>query len=639
MAVRPDRPALEPGWLFETVPSPRDLAGPGARLELPLRQALTIRPPLAELAPLVYRLWATQVERGESVLLEESRGPLTAPSWSPDGQALAFGRLVPEPDGRARFEVVVQEAPDRRRVLLARPAGEFNARAAELPGLAVVWSPDGRYLAAPLFQQSLTLAIVRADNGRILKEIKEAYLPAWSPDGSKLAFVQGSDAESLYYVDQSFGPARHLADIGQTSQAPVWFRDGRSLAVLTRQTETQFRRREPALQRIDLFQIHIESGKKDLLTTLVTEPLDSDRAYNGSSFSLDRDGNELFYVSDLEGQLTQITWFRPRTSETLEKFHPIDPIIRIGALAVSPSGKNLALRVGSPGDLSTPAVFDLTSRRFTPVIPDDEARIEWVATLVRTAQMLLRTHLPGTDAANRAIDRPTLLPVPGELPLNSEIPGRLRRIGKIGRPLCDRPAAAEPAGPGLLDVLAEARLFFDVLSEDYPAALASLEALEPRLANRDQRLRLLGVRAQLFLGQKQFDQAAKTIAFLQTIDAAPDQLFEETPLGPALTALEGPVRHWPSYLNERMSELLKESSAAENERPLGHRNPDNPNPNADIVPNPNFAPLPVAPMIQVAPPFLPLVPEFVRPVPPPPNRAGAPRPPLLPRAGRPAPGR
>src|SRR4051794_14164690 len=168
LAVQPTGQAPAPWWLFETAPPPRS----GLNATTPVR-----RP-----ASSVYRLWATSAETGESVLLEESRGPLTSPGWSPDGKALAFGRLVAEADGRARFEIVIQEGPGRQRVLFGRPYSELDSKAGDLPALAPSWSPDGRYLAVPLFQQTLGLAIVRADNGRILKVINDAYWPAWSPD-------------------------------------------------------------------------------------------------------------------------------------------------------------------------------------------------------------------------------------------------------------------------------------------------------------------------------------------------------------------------------------------------------------------------------------------------------------------------
>ena len=96
------------------------------------------------------------------------------------------------------------------------------------------------------------------------------------------------------------------------------------------------------------------------------------------------------------------------------------------------------------------------------------------------------------------------------------------------------------------------------------------------------------------------------------------------------------MTRWPSYLLERTNALVKATTSASSEVPLGHHNPDNPNPNADFVPGPAGAPLPFAPLIRVAPPFMPLFPEFEqqavangnRPTPPPP------RPPTVPRAQR-----
>src|SRR5262249_34452639 len=160
------------------------------------------------------------------------------------------------------------------------------------------------------------------------------------------------------------------------------------------------RRRVPPSQAIDLLRAHIASGRIDIVATLLNEPPDRDKVYNGSSFSFDREGNELCHEREVHGHLTEHTRYRRRTGETTDKFHPIDPLIRIGALALSPSGKALAFRVGSMGELSTPAILDRESKQLTPLVPDDAARVEWLATLIRTAQALLRAHLPATDAQN-----------------------------------------------------------------------------------------------------------------------------------------------------------------------------------------------------------------------------------------------
>ncbi len=123
--VRPVGQILRGGWLYEP-------AGEAARS--PSRSA-----------PTSYRLWATRADTGASVLLDESSGPLTAPGWSPDGRALAFGRVVREAEGAGRFEVVILEGPTRRRVISSMPLPRDAAEASLLPAQAIAWSPDGRH--------------------------------------------------------------------------------------------------------------------------------------------------------------------------------------------------------------------------------------------------------------------------------------------------------------------------------------------------------------------------------------------------------------------------------------------------------------------------------------------------------------
>ena len=626
MAVRPGPPSLTPGWIFET----------GREAERPLSWGDQAPRPAAA----IYRLWATRADTGASVVLEESRGPLTSPCWSPDGKVLAFGRLVPEDDGRARFEVVVQEALDRKTVLFQRPCRELSDKSVDLPSLAPAWSPNSSYLAVPVFQHAPGLALIRADNGRLLKEEKDAYFPSWSPDGTKLAFLGGGDAESLYILDDNFGPARHLAEIGQASQPPIWSRDGRSVAIVTR-ARSQRDLAHPT-QQSDLVRVQVETGRVETLT-LNSDPGDRDKTYYGASFSFDRDGEELFYTIDIEGQPSVITWFQPRTQVTHKKFNPLDSTIRVGSLALAPTGGTLAFRAGPQGHLSPPAVYDLAANTVTPIVPDDAARVEWITTLIGAARPLLRGSLPPAMVAGRVVERPTLLPIPGEFASNQELTLRLRRLGRIGRSLCDRPADAPSASPALEALLDEARLFFDVLREDYPSALASLEAFEARVTDPEQRLRLLSVRAQIFLGQGQFGRASETIAFLQSIPQGEPRRVEMTPAGMRMTSDDDPtgMKHtpepvsgqgWPSYLALRAKDSAQEL-AGDTERaeaPPGHRNPDA----LELLP-PGAA-IPFVPHLErFAPAVIP--PQDVRVVEPPGMLDRRPQPPHLPRFRRPPP--
>jgi hypothetical protein len=592
MAVRPGPLVPAAGWLFDT-----------SKATTPGRSTIEKRPAAA---PKVYRLWATRVDTGASVLLEESPGPLTSPAWSPDGRALAFGRLVPEGKGHSHFEVVIQDGPEHQRVILKRPHDDFNEVVADLPGLSLAWSPDSRYLAVPSYQQTLDLSIVRVDNGRVVKVIEDAYLPAWSPDGTKLAFVRGVEQQSLHYLDNHFASTRQLARIGHTSQQPVWSRDSRSIWTMSHFAAPRGNGPAPT----NLIRINLETQKPETIMAIASRAEDRAKSFLGASFSTDRDNENLFYSRDIVGEPTSIAWVRLQNRETYARFHPIDPSIRIGALAVSPTAPTLALRVGSPGYLSPPALVNLESdqRPLTPLVPDDAARIEWLRIFIDAARGLLRTGLPEAkdQGAGAEVERATLLPVPGELDAleRQEVGLRLRKLGQMGRQLCDRPADAPPAEPDLLAFLDEARLFFDYLRQDYTAALTSLEAFEARIDRPDQRRRLMSVRAQIYLGQGDHGAAMDAVNYLQSIQRPADRQLEQTPGGPVLTTRFDPAQAWMRYL-ARLTEAQRDKAEKQENSPEGAANPfGNENPDAPQFEIP-AQPIPFGPGQPGAPPPVP----------------------------------
>jgi len=182
-------------------------------------------------------------------------------------------------------------------------------------------------------------------------------------------------------------------------------------------------------------------------------------------------------------------------------------------------------------------------------------------------------------------------------------------------------------------LLEEARLFFDYLREDYRAALVSLARLEARTSSPDERLRLLSLRAQIFLGQGAADRAGETIAFLVTVPRVSSTRLEITPAGPSLTDKDDPRRGWPSYLSSRSEAWTKAGleAARAPEAPMGIRNLDDPLPGLGLDP----ADVPVlivpAPLEELAP--APERDEVIREIP----RLPRPAPPLLRRARRPPP--
>jgi len=555
--VRPEGQLLRPGWLFEAVD------GPAASRPAPRSK------------PSGYRLWATRGDSGASVLLEDSPGPLTAPGWSPDGRALAFGRVVPEAEGPGRFEVVILEGPSRRRVVVSRPLPAIGAETARLPGQAIAWSPDGRYLAVPQLGPD-GLAIIRADNGRQVNAINDAFLPSWSPEGGRLAFYVRGTTDTLHYIDSALGQSRPLSEVGQAGQAPAWTRDGMTLIVVARKPQGQG-------DAAELHRVRVDTGQVEKVRSLTDDgALGRDRSIEGVSIALDRDCENLFCSTVVEGQPHQLAWIRPRENGVVyKKFSMLDHTAPMGSLSLSPDGRTLAARIGSADRLSAPALCDLESPdlRTRLIAPDDASRVEWIATLLGSARPILATLPAATvdprDPASGRVERPTILPILGEFEANSEAFFRLRRIGRMGRPLCDRPVDAPPAGPELAAILDEARLFFDYLREDYAAALGSLEALETRADSPDRRFRLLSVRAQIFLAKGQMEQARQTIAYLRDREPRSPHRLEGVGASFALTPESTPGRGWPAYLANRADAVR---AILHDEGPDHPPNPDNPGP-------------------------------------------------------------
>jgi TolB protein len=163
-----------------------------------------------------------------SGLRRAARVPGRSPRLSPDGARVAF--LI---GPWTATVLAVADTDGAHQIRIAGGAGTTAWNPA--------WSPDGTRLAYTFGDSShvLQVHVVNADGtgDRAVTHVPaaegSAQLPAWSPDGSRLAFqVSRQHHGHIWVVDLTSGAARKLAphDAPYVDEVPAWFPDGKRIA-------------------------------------------------------------------------------------------------------------------------------------------------------------------------------------------------------------------------------------------------------------------------------------------------------------------------------------------------------------------------------------------------------------------------
>lgn len=148
-----------------------------------------------------------------------------SPDWSPDGTHIAFVRI------RGNLEMGEDVTAY---VIGADGKGEqWIGPAAEQPiPDGPKWSPDGDALLVDTERPGLPIELIRLDPVRRTK-IAEGSGAAWSPDGSKIAFVGSADKEidrwTLYVAGRDGTGLRALTTSAKGFGSLVWAPDGQSI--------------------------------------------------------------------------------------------------------------------------------------------------------------------------------------------------------------------------------------------------------------------------------------------------------------------------------------------------------------------------------------------------------------------------
>jgi Tol biopolymer transport system component len=172
----------------------------------------------------------------------------TNPAWSPDGMRIVFTRNedVGEYTTLSADDVFVMDADGSDlKQLTADQVGMHSGQPA--------WSPDGTRIAFVRGASVPTTLIVRPGSvfvmnadGSDVQRLTRGWLdarPAWSPDGREIAFSRGksfpSSSRAIWVMDADGGRQRQLTHTAESLDgAPAWSPDGTRLAFvrLTRES-------------------------------------------------------------------------------------------------------------------------------------------------------------------------------------------------------------------------------------------------------------------------------------------------------------------------------------------------------------------------------------------------------------------
>ncbi len=171
-----------------------------------------------------YEIYIMDVDGGNPQNLTNNPSDDRYPSWSPDGKRIVF---VSERPGHFRgeagitTEIYVMDADGGNQQKLTE-----NRQTDWFPS----WSPDGERIAYASDRkgdfENFDIYVMDADGGNQQKLTNHRdydWMPSWSPDSERIAFMSEMDGNSeIYVMDADGGNLQNLTDNRHSDSNPAW---------------------------------------------------------------------------------------------------------------------------------------------------------------------------------------------------------------------------------------------------------------------------------------------------------------------------------------------------------------------------------------------------------------------------------
>jgi Tol biopolymer transport system component len=158
------------------------------------------------------RLYVSRLDGSPAIRLDPPAHEVRNPSWSPDSKSIAFQCRMEY--GDLEICVINRDGTGFKRLTTTRD-----------PDYSPAWSPDGSKIAFVTVAQDPwdgggpATIVLMTPNGTDAKPLTTGFDPAWSPDGSNLVFAR---SEGLFTIDSNGSNLRQITT--GHHRAPTWRR-------------------------------------------------------------------------------------------------------------------------------------------------------------------------------------------------------------------------------------------------------------------------------------------------------------------------------------------------------------------------------------------------------------------------------